>query len=182
MRVTDMGNTGIVRTYLEQKWHDLYRMAYAWSHDPQLASDIAQETVTRALKKAGQLREPQAIGVWVYRILQSCWIDRYKADRRFEPLPEVEIQSKESSALEDLEQQDLVSRVRRALAGLPFEQRQIIALIDLEGFSYSQVADILQVPMGTIMSRLCRARRQLKQRLHEQAALVQHHTNVRRIK
>ena len=177
-----MGNTRIVRTYLEQKWHDLYRMAYAWSHDPQLASDITQEAVSRALKKASQLREQQAIAVWVYRILLSCWIDRYKADRRFEPLPEVEMHSGAPSADDDLEQQDLISRVRRALAGLSFEQRQIIALIDLEGFSYSQVAEILEVPMGTIMSRLCRARRQLKQRLQEQAAMEQHHANVRRIK
>ena len=176
-----MAGSGIVRTYLEQKWHDLYRMAYAWSHDPQLASDITQEAVSRALKKSHQLREETAIGVWVYRILVNCWIDRYKADRHFDPLPETELHG-EHSPLDDVEQQDLVLRVRSALAKLSFEQRQIIALIDLEGFSYSQVADILQVPMGTIMSRLCRARRELKQRLSEKAAIVPPRTNVRRIK
>lgn len=176
-----MGKAGIVRTYLEQKWHDLYRMAYAWSHDPQLASDITQEAVSRALKKASQLREEKSIGVWVYRILMNCWIDRYKADRHFEPLPETELHGNHSP-LDAIEQQDLVTRVRLALAELSFEQRQIIALIDLEGFSYSQVAEILQVPMGTIMSRLCRARRQLKQHLNEQSIMDQRRNNVRRIK
>ena len=176
-----MGKTGIVRSYLEQKWHDLYRMAYAWSHDPQLASDITQEAVSRALKKAGQLREEHAIGVWVYRILVNCWIDRYKADRHFEPLPEAELHG-DHSPVDEIEEQDLVTRVRRALAELSFEQRQIIALIDLEGFSYSEVAEILQVPMGTIMSRLCRARRQLKQKLNEQSVMDRRSNNVRRIK
>ena len=176
-----MGKTRLVRTYLEQKWHDLYRMAYAWSHDPQLASDITQEAVSRALKKAGQLREEKSIGVWVYRILMNCWIDRYKADRHFEPLPETELKG-ENSPLEEVAQQDIERRVRHALSRLSFEQRQIIALIDLEGFSYGQVAEILQVPMGTIMSRLCRARRQLKDCLNEQSVIQQHGSNVRRIK
>jgi len=176
-----MGKTGAVRSYLEQKWHDLYRMAYAWSHDPQLASDITQEAVSRALKKAGQLHDEHAIGVWVYRILMNCWIDRYKADRHFEPLPETELHGNDSP-VDDIEQQDLVTRVRQALSELSFEQRQIIALIDLEGFSYSQVAEILQVPMGTVMSRLCRARRQLKERLKEQSVMGRRSNNVRRIK
>ena len=176
-----MGRSGVVRTYLEQKWHDLYRMAYAWSHDPQLASDITQEAISRALKKAHQLREEQAVGAWVYRILMNCWTDRYKADRHFESLAEEELPG-ENSPIEEYERDDLVSRVRRALGRLPFEQRQIIALVDLEGFSYSQVADILQVPIGTIMSRLCRARRQLKQYLNEQSVLEHHAANVRRIK
>lgn len=176
-----MGKTGFVRSYLEQKWHDLYRMAYAWSHDPQLASDITQEAVSRALKKAGQLREEKSIGVWVYRILMNCWIDRHKVDRHFEPLADTELHSGDSP-VEKVVQQDIVMRVRQALSSLSFEQRQIIALIDLEGFSYSQVADILQVPMGTIMSRLCRARRQLKECLNEKSVMTHHDSNVRRIK
>ena len=176
-----MGKTGIVRSYLERKWHDLYRMAYAWCHDPQLAGDITQEAISRALKKAGQLREEKAIAVWVYRIMMNCWVDRYHSDSLFETLPETELSS-EHSPLETLEQQDLAEQVRLALGRLAFEQRQIIALVDLEGFSYGQVAEILQVPVGTVMSRLCRARQQLRQQLGTSLVLDPKANNVRRIK
>lgn len=149
----------------------LYRVAFAWCHDAALADDLAQETLTRGLSRLEQLRESAKLMSWLFAILHRCWVDHLRARRRDvddELLAELpsDLPGPDSHA----ERQEAVNRVRTAIAALPLGQRQTVTLVDLEGFSYAEVAEVLEIPIGTVMSRLCRARGSLRELLTEQVA------------
>ena len=146
----------------------LYRVAYAWCHDRHLADDLVQETVAKALRNARQLKEIGSLEVWVFSILNNCWRDVF---RRRHPTVDVEelsdTLSDDASPEEKCVVNDMVSRVRKAIAELPMGQRQVITLVDLEEFTYGEAAQALAIPIGTVMSRLCRARQELRVNLQE---------------
>jgi len=135
----------------------LYRTVYAWGHDPDLASDISQETMAKTLKRVSQLRDPGKLDSWLFGILINCWRDHFRQQRDTIDIDDVELQHQDTP--EKLKQtQDMVDSVRNSIARLPEGQRQVITLVNLEGFSYAEVAEILEIPVGTVMSRLSRAR------------------------
>ena len=148
----------------------LYRMAFAWSHDAMLADDLVQEALMLALQKIEQLKDESAFDGWIYTILNNVWLGYLRKSKPSEDIDKVVIADSVSPEHEMFVQQlDLM--VRNAMAGLPNAQRQVVALIDLDGLSYSEVAGILQIPIGTVMSRLNRARSALmisiKKRRHQ---------------
>lgn len=144
----------------------LYRMAYAWTHDPHLADDLVQQTVCKALGKHRQLRDLAAAEGWLFRILANCLTDHRRAKR--EVLSDDELLAVEHRTPErQAQEQQLVRRVRRGVGQLPLPQRQVVTLVDLEGFAYATVAQILDIPVGTVMSRLCRGRRALRELLRD---------------
>ena len=139
----------------------LYRMAYAWTHNPHLADDLVQQTLYKALKSQRQLKDPGAADGWLFRILSNCLKDYHRAKREVlsgEELVVVQNRTPEH----ETEEQQLVRKVRLAVQKLPLAQCQVITLVDLEGFTYASVAEILEIPVGTVMSRLCRGRRALR--------------------
>jgi RNA polymerase sigma-70 factor (ECF subfamily) len=142
----------------------LYRMAYAWTHNPALADDLVQETLLKALKKVAQLRDPQALNTWLFSILANCWRDHIRKHRELEDIENVALLHEETPE-SNHGQQQLVDKVRSAIFKLPEGQRQVVTLVDLEGFTYMEVANILEIPIGTVMSRLCRAHNTLRTRL-----------------
>ena len=149
---------------LEKRRELLYRLAYSWCHNPALADDLVQDAMVKALKNARQLKDAAAIKGWLSKILANCWYDhlrRYRETVDLDKLPYEET----SSAGDEHEKQDIVSRVRAMIAELPVGQRQVITLVDLAGFSYVEIADILDIPVGTVMSRISRARKALKAKL-----------------
>lgn len=149
----------------------LYRVAYSWSHNSALADDLVQETLIKALKNSGQLRDPELFNGWVFSILANCWRDHFRQYREMDDIDEIEdFQCAHEATPEDAHSQSqLVMRVRNAVAQLPLGQRQVLTLVDLEEMSYIEVAAILEIPIGTVMSRLCRARAALKTTLNELA-------------
>ncbi|HEY6096255.1 MAG TPA: RNA polymerase sigma factor [Gallionellaceae bacterium] len=149
----------------------LYRVAYSWSHNSALADDLVQETLVKALKNSGQLRDPELFNGWVFSILANCWRDHFRQYREMDDIDEIEdFQCVHEATPEDAHSQSqLVLRVRNAVAKLPLGQRQVLTLVDLEEMSYIEVAAILEIPIGTVMSRLCRARAALKATLNELA-------------
>lgn len=151
---------------LETKWHRLYRLAYAWCHDTQLASDLVQESIVKALGNRKQLRESQAMDAWLFTILANCWRDHIRRSREMTDIDDVPLVHASNPETE-CGQLEIVCRVRAAIAELAIDQRQIITLVDLEGLAYDEVALVLGIPVGTVMSRLFRARRDLKRRLNE---------------
>ena len=158
----------------------LYRLAFAWCHDAALADDLTQEALTRGLSKLEQLRESARLMSWLCAILNRCWIDHLRATRDGvddEVLAELpsDLPGPDSHA----ERQQTVNRVRTAIAALPLGQRQVVTLVDLEEFSYVEVAEILTVPIGTVMSRLCRARASLRTLLLEQPVQQIHLRSVK---
>lgn len=149
----------------------LYRVAFAWCHDAALADDLAQEALARALSRIEQLREVERLSSWLFSILHRCWIDHLRSRR--ENLDEgalAELPSDLPGPEGHAEQQETVNRVRAAVAALPLGQRQVVTLVDLEEFSYAEVAEVLAIPIGTVMSRLCRAREALRGLLEPAAA------------
>jgi RNA polymerase sigma-70 factor (ECF subfamily) len=132
-------------------------MALAWCHDPMLADDLVQEAQILALQKLHQLNNEAAFNGWIYSILNNAWLGYLRKSRPTEDIDQLVVSDASSPEHETLMQQvDLM--VRNAMSALPNAQRQVVCLVDLDGLSYSEVADILQIPIGTVMSRLNRAR------------------------
>ncbi|GAB4291765.1 MAG: RNA polymerase sigma factor [Thiohalomonadaceae bacterium] len=154
---------------LEQNRKRLYRVAYSWCHNTHLADDLVQETMLQAMKSAASLRSFEAMDSWLFSILTNCWRGHLRSRRDLQEFDENDFQS-DSSPEATNQQMQTVHRVRNAVAQLPQGQREVVTLVDLEGFSYAEVAEILTIPIGTVMSRLCRARQALKEKLIDAAA------------
>ena len=157
----------------------LLRLAWSWCHDRDLAEDLVQEACARALERAGQLRDPDRLLPWMTRILANAHRDWLRARRE-----QVDLDSAESrEALVDEhphEREEAVARVHRAMAELSDEHRKVVTLVDLMGFTYAEVAEALEVPVGTVMSRLGRARDRLRAVLDPGADTAR--TRLRRVK
>ncbi len=167
---------------LEQHRQRLYRIAYAWTHNTALADDLVQETLTKALRKSGQLRDPNAGDAWLYSILSNCYHDHFRRLRTAEEIDENTL-THDSTPEKESSEQEIVLKVRAAIAKLSEGQRQVVTLVDIQGLSYIKVAQILNVPIGTVMSRLCRARYALKDLLGELAPrTAAEEVKIRRIK
>ena len=138
----------------------LFRMAFSWTHNEELAADLAQETIEKSLKNLHQLREPGALDSWLFGILSNSMRDHFRRQKETIDIDDVELKHDETP--EHLtHKMDLIDNVRRSITRLSDGYRQVVTLVDLEGFSYAEVASILQIPVGTVMSRLSRARQQL---------------------
>jgi len=143
----------------------LYRLAYSWCHDAALADDLAQEALIKALARGEQLRDEQALEGWLFSILNNCWRDHLRARREFTDVDDLDdaIVDDAPSPEQRYASRQTIQRVRLAIAGLPLGQRQVVTLVDIEECGYAEVAAILGVPVGTVMSRLARARQALRQ-------------------
>jgi RNA polymerase sigma-70 factor (ECF subfamily) len=142
----------------------LYRVALAWCGDEMLADDLVQETLSTGIAKRSQLRDEKRLFAWLYSILNNQWNSYLRSKKSAIALDE-QIPSDTRGPAEDCEQLDIVKRVRRAVASLPIIERQVITLVNLEEMSYAEVAMVLDIPIGTVMSRLHRARKHLLERM-----------------
>lgn len=170
------------KTALEQSRPRLYRVAYSWTHQRALADDLVQDTLTKAWRKGEQLRDLQSQDAWLFSILANCYRDHFRRHREMEDIDELELPIEASPESENIQNQTVL-KVRAAIGRLPEGQRQVVTLVDLEGFSYVEVANILAIPSGTVMSRLSRARHALKEMLLTDFAPNVHHQGpMRRVK
>jgi len=156
------GNSRTLQKQLEQRWRRLYRIAFSWCHDPALSSDLVQDVMQKAIRKGEQLNNEKALDAWLFTILTNCWRDYCRKQKETVEFDEQQIVDLVTDGQQDDERAIIISQVRSAVAKLSDDQRQVLTLVDLEGMSYSEVSKVLGIPMGTVMSRLCRARRQLK--------------------
>lgn len=169
-----MGMTTGVSTQIKERRTRLYRVAYSWCHDRTLADDLAQEALARGLSHLHQLRDPAQLDSWLFKILHNCWRDCLRCQKDYQDVEDLEdfLYAHDEDPEHINSRSQVVDKVRAAVAKLPIGQRQVLTLVDLEEFSYNQVAEILAIPVGTVMSRLCRGRQALKVSLIELAPTV----------
>ena len=142
----------------------LYRIAYSWCHNASQADDLAQETMIKALKKCDSLKDYVTLDAWLYRILFNNWQDYLRVQGRSVEYTETRDESRPEQ-IEDYQEGQIVYRVRMAISSLPGQLREVVTLADFAGFSYVEIAEIIDIPVGTVMSRLYRARQALKEKL-----------------
>ncbi len=150
----------------------LYRVALSWCGNEMLADDLVQETMATGIAKQSQLHDEKHLFAWLYSILNNQW-NSYLRSRRINDVVDEQLPSEESGPVEHYKETAIVSRVRRAVATLPAIERQVISLVDLEELSYCDVAEVLGIPIGTMMSRLHRARKLLLAKMEVVAAPVE---------
>lgn len=170
-----------LKTEFAARRNKLYRIAYTWCHDPALADDLVQETIYKALKNASRLRDVETMDSWLYRILYNCWQDYLRVKGRNVEFVEMHDEDQPGHS-ENYQQSEIVRRVRASVEQLPLPLREVVTLADFAGFSYAQIAEITEVPIGTVMSRLFRARKNLKQQLLEFGSDELSEFKLRRVK
>jgi len=166
---------------LEERWHRLYRIAYSWSHDTHLSKDLVQDTVAKALKNSHQLRDEQSLDAWLFKILLNGWRDVCRKQKDIVALDQHQLVDDISPEMLH-EREIMIQKVRKAVQKLKQEHREVVTLVDLEQMSYKEVADILSIPTGTVMSRLCRARKQLREALQDMLPKDAQGSNIEGIK
>jgi RNA polymerase sigma-70 factor (ECF subfamily) len=160
----------------------LYSAALRMTRNPSDAEDVVQETYLKAYRAFGSFQEGTNLKAWLYRILTNTFINAYRSKKR----------RPEQSDLDDVEDLYLYRRlgglegaaagrsaedevldlftegeIKDALEALPEQFRLAVLLADVEGFSYKEIADILDIPIGTVMSRLHRGRKALQKTLFD---------------
>jgi RNA polymerase sigma-70 factor (ECF subfamily) len=159
----------------------LYAAALRYTKNPEDARDLVQDTYLKAFNSFHQFEEGTNLRAWLYRVLTTTFINTYRKDQRRPQLTSGELEdwqlaqaqshtsdlgkSAEVEALENLPDSD----IKRALQEIPEEFRIAVYLADVEGFSYKEIADIVEVPAGTVMSRLHRGRKLLREKLADYA-------------
>ncbi|MFM2400302.1 MAG: hypothetical protein RL341_2459 [Pseudomonadota bacterium] len=138
----------------------LLRYAKCVARDPDIAQDLVQSGCERALATAEGPGEGVAFEAWMFRILRNLWIDRLRKQQT-EGL-QVDVEEQDDLAVESgdgaVEAKLTLERVRTAIDVLPVEQREVMLLVCVEELSYKEAAQVLGIPVGTVMSRLARAR------------------------
>jgi RNA polymerase sigma-70 factor, ECF subfamily len=138
----------------------LRRFARSLVGHPQDADDLVQAACEKALRNVGQFQVGTRMDSWMYRIIQNLWLDdRRRARTRGTAVdPDEAYLSDEGKAAQLPEDRMMLAQVRGAMKSLPEGQRDVLALIAIEGLSYKEAAEVLELPVGTVMSRLSRAR------------------------
>ncbi len=164
-----------------QYTNQLYAAAMRYTKNPQDAQDLVQDTYAKAFVAFHQFEPGTNLKAWLYRILTTTFINTYRKDQRRPQISDGELEdwqiydaashtSDQGRSAEDVALDGIVDvNVKAALAAMPEDFRMAVYLADVEGFSYKEIADIVGVPSGTVMSRLHRGRKLLRSSLAEYA-------------
>jgi RNA polymerase sigma-70 factor (ECF subfamily) len=164
----DVDSIDAVREGLIQLLPRLRRLARALAGQVADADDLVQTVLERALARAAQWRPDAALDKWVFAIARNAWRDELRARGRSQNLFVAE---EAAAAVADVANARPADRVElaAALAALPPDHREVVALVLVEGMSYGEAAELLEIPVGTVTSRLARARTSLQAHLGKDA-------------
>jgi RNA polymerase sigma-70 factor (ECF subfamily) len=146
----------------------LRRFARTLTGSVQDADDLVHVAIERALSRSDQLRPDSPVSSWLFGILRNAWIDEARARSRRKRVFAPEELGESVADPSGHEHADVIS-VQGALARLPDEQREVVGLVLVEGLSYKEAAEIMNVPVGTVTSRLARGRDALQAMLGTEA-------------
>lgn len=151
----------------------LRRFALGLTGVPDQADDLVQAACLKALERWHQWRPGTSLRSWLFRIVQTTWIDQKRFDARRPTTSEEEVLHSIADEAQSgaPERKRLLSEVMEEVLKIPEEQRVALLLVTVEGLSYKETADCLDVPIGTVMSRLSRARRRLADRFGDAGSL-----------
>ncbi|HUR17559.1 MAG TPA: sigma-70 family RNA polymerase sigma factor [Acidimicrobiales bacterium] len=177
--------TDVQAVFVEQAMDhmpSLYTAALRMTRNPADAEDLVQETYLKAYRSFATFKQGTNLKAWLYRILTNTFINSYRAKKRrpeqtevddveelflYRRLGGLEAAAAGRSAEDEVLESFTETEVKEALEALPDQFRMAVLLADVEGFSYKEIAGILDVPIGTVMSRLHRGRRALQKALFE---------------
>jgi RNA polymerase sigma-70 factor (ECF subfamily) len=174
------GDTGAYRILVEQYQGRIYSMVLGMVKDEEHAWDITQDSLIKAFKKLDSFRIDSSFYTWLYRIASNSAIDylRKAKRRRTEEFDDgvgakdqagmIDPMYSTTSPAKDLERSQLKDRIFEAMQHISPEQRQIVLLREVEGYSYKEISDTMDIPEGTVMSRLFYARRKLQELLRSE--------------
>ena len=156
----------------------LRRFARSLCGDASLADDLVQDCIERALKKSHLYDATKPLRAWLYAVLRNIHVSNWRSNVKHTSSKNIDdLQDGEGATRPEQEDNFSTSVITEALDKLPVQQREVLVLISLEEVSYKQASEIIGVPIGTIMSRLSRARSLLKDILEERGTTV-----LRRVK
>jgi RNA polymerase sigma-70 factor (ECF subfamily) len=173
------------REFLESHAEQAYNLALRLTGNPTDAEDLAQEALLRALKALPGFREEASASTWLYRIVVNTWKNRVRSEKRRgfwktvslsifggeDEDRQPEIPAEEPALDAGLEAAEAADLLQKALLELDETSRAVVVLRDIEDRSYEQIAVVLQVPVGTVKSRLARARLALKEKVKRRVQL-----------
>jgi RNA polymerase sigma-70 factor, ECF subfamily len=182
--MTTAASVSLIEEEALKQVDSLYRTALRMTRNPQDAEDLVQETYYRAFRSAHQFQPGTNLRAWLFKILTNSFINQYRKRARhpqstslddvedfylYNHLVDSGVQPEstdpEATVIDQFAEADVIA----ALEQLPLEFRQVVLLADVEGFAYKEIADIVGIPVGTVMSRLHRGRRRLQKELWDYA-------------
>jgi RNA polymerase sigma-70 factor, ECF subfamily len=165
LEAAQRGSLAAFEDIVRQCQHDVWRLAMNVVRDREAAQDVTQETFVRAFRALGRYRGESKFTTWLFTIARNCALDEVRrTSRRRSTTEALEAEARPRTAGDP----STSIEVREALSMLPVELRESIVLIDLLGESYADAAQILRLPVGTVKSRVHRAREQMLETLSEQ--------------
>ena len=157
------GKTEQLQTGLIELLPELRRFAYSLTCDRDAADDLTQSALERALSKSSAWDSARPLKFWVFRIARNLWLDQLRAEKvrgNTEDIDDAEVNIADDNLATMHTTQEL-REVTDKMRELPEDQRLVLALVAVEGYSYKETAELLDIPVGTVMSRLSRARKTL---------------------
>ena len=175
------GDNDAYRALVERYERRIYHVVYGMVRNPEDAQEIAQEAFVKAYKHLGTFRLESRFYTWLCRIAMNLSIDHYRRmkHRRHSEYDDqrtsgadagvIELATRRDNPAANVGRKHLRERILAAFDQLPEDQRQVVVLRELEELPYKEIAEILDIPEGTVMSRLYYARRRLQQLLKDDA-------------
>ncbi|MGC9316958.1 MAG: RNA polymerase sigma factor [Armatimonadota bacterium] len=182
IRAARAGDDEAFDLLVEAHYRSVYNTAYRMLGRPSAASDATQTTFLRVYEALDSFRGDASLSTWLYRITMNVCLDELRRrkneplsltdeDDDGEPAGQRDLPDEAAEPAQTAEQRELQKLVHEAIARLPEDLRTVIVLYDIRGLSYREIAEVLEIPLGTVKSRLNRARGALKDEMAEHLEL-----------
>ena len=161
----------------------LYKLAYSWCGDAMLADDLVQDAMQKAIQSFDSLKDDSKLNAWTCRIMLNLFRDCIRRKKETVDIDDVQLFSS-ADPQQHVANLDNAQLLRYCLQKLGEKHRNVITMVDLMGFTYEEVSMALEIPIGTVMSRLCRGRTLLRQLLenNKQVKTTAETLKIRRVK